>query len=1439
MADPHKRPDDDAPFNEASQDEKATPSAGRQKTTARGADSIPATAGPFPKLPIQFGRYQIERLLGKGAMGAVYLAHDLQLDRPVALKVARISKAGAAKLVKRMETEAKAAANVDHPQICKVYDFGEIDGIRFIAMQYIEGEVFRSYLSRVGRRREPAEAVRWTIQLANALEAAHERGIIHRDLKPENVIINRQDEAVIMDFGLARRSLGASDAGLTQGMVIGTAAYMSPEQAVGKADGIDYRSDLYALGVMLFEMLTGEWPFKGSAIEVMGQKFVQEAPSPLTINPTIPQALVAVCQKLISSKKENRYANCAELVSALEAIDLTSTSSREGVTDLASPGSSLRESRAFEFSVEYPDPDCSTPLARNNRPSMASVTRWLPRFQPAIDWWRNQPVANRGAIFGVSMVCLSLAATTLYIATGKALVKVETRARGIVVKFREKSLTTADGPTDFILAPGEHTLHIKADEVEFDIRKIRMRRGDNPPLIVEFVNSEIVTKLGDTELDRRPIFLDPWKSGTWQSVDLLDGFLGNRVEAIRGSCVQTDGTLALMESGEAEISFPTPFPNEYSISFEGIRTPSDPINHRSLGIVLPMQGRSVMVRIDSDDEDGLSGLVSSDRGGWVQSSLIPGQQLPDGETFHVRCIVQRDSIDVFWQGKRQIRWRGKPEMLAYTSNIRSSDPRKMTLVCEGPYAFTKLRVAPCALLDNQSVDLLKLVDLKRDRLQDAARKTDRGIEVINEKAHELSIVELPIEPPQEYVLNLTAKRTSSIGPLIVGVVVAGQPVDAVLDIGENEGGGLELVDGRIAMHGPTVIPRRHFSDGEPFELEFRITRDRIVAFADGRTLIDYPVDVTRLSRNVAHSKSIGMIVGCAHQSYEFTKFVLGPLRMTPRPEILVPGKTINLLSAIDTDRDTIQGKFRKLADGSLKTQRVDTAERLRVPVELPDEYELHASVESTGEGGDLILRLPAAGGRGALHIDGFGRTWTGLTADFQFAWNVTTHQGPLLLPGLHDLDILVSKTGVRFKCDQKTIFDWRGNPRRLMDFSWSSVPGEHNLGIGSVDSAYTIRKLELCPPSTLPPPFVAVKKPVDGDLLSILVPERDSIDGEWQFVEEKLISPWRTEDQYSLMHVPIPLPDEYEVSLSARRHKGLDALSISFPVGHGYAEVIFDGWHSRCNGLRRIDGIDADAEANVTRSLRKIFGDGLDHQVKIQVRREIRGRYSVRAFADDDEILSWIGYPSQLRGELIPQYDEQRDLMVRTWAAFVIDKLSYRELKGSERAEDTAARLVNVRRDLSPRTLLESKWPRLRKLSLKWNINWFGLPDNFGHLLSEFDDRANRPSDFKSSRGNLKIDYAEMEDNPLHRPDWFGFRATSSVTLPAGRYAVSTRSDDGIRVRVDGKVVFEHWTGRVTADGSYDSFSLSDGEHQFEVDYFEVGGGSACHVEFVRLEDRE
>jgi serine/threonine protein kinase len=479
--------------------EKESRPVAKSGDTARASDSIPVSVGPFAVLPIEFGRYRIERLLGNGAMGAVYLAYDSQLERQVALKVARVSASGSTNLIKRMETEAKSAARIDHPQICKVFDFGEIDGIRFISLQYIEGENLKTYLKRVGRRRDAAEAIQLILQIANALQAAHDKGVMHRDLKPENVMFNRKGRPVIMDFGLARRATGATDAGLTQGMIVGTAAYMSPEQAVGKAQAIDHRSDLYALGVMLFEMLTGEWPFSGGAVEVMGKKCVLQPPSPISINPTLSPELAEVCHKLIAPKKEDRYSSCAELVATLEAIDLTVADTLE-TTAAVEPSRVPSQRPLFEFVDDrLPDSNViSTPTRRSLFkivPSLACISDLVTRY------WKTQTAMVRMTLLGGSTACAMLAAI-LFFRNGDALVKVEIHADDVEVSFQNETLTVNDGAHQFKVKPGEQTLHIKSGDVEFDTNRFTLKRGENPAVTVELVDSEIIAKLGQREIGR-------------------------------------------------------------------------------------------------------------------------------------------------------------------------------------------------------------------------------------------------------------------------------------------------------------------------------------------------------------------------------------------------------------------------------------------------------------------------------------------------------------------------------------------------------------------------------------------------------------------------------------------------------------------------------------------------------------------------------------------------------------------------------------------------------------------------------------------------------------------------------------------------------------------------------------------------------------------------
>ncbi len=430
----------------------------KSSDTNRAADSVPMMAVSGSLIPKIFGRYRVERELGRGQMGAVYLAHDTELDRPVALKVARVSASGSAKLLKRMEIEAKSAAKVDHPQICKVYDAGEIDGIRFIALQYVEGEDLKKYLTRLGRRREPTEAVRLVVQILRALEAAHDKDVIHRDLKPENVMLNKKNEPVIMDFGLARRAIGSSDAGLTQGMVVGTAAYMSPEQATGKAEDIDQRSDLYAVGVMLFEMLTGEWPFTGGAVEVMGKKCVLDAPSPLNINPDLSSNLAAVCQKMIAKRKEDRFASCAEAVTALESINLNAHPFED--LSFADDASEID----LNLSIEPPPIPAQLPAARlsvSKKPAKSAkskkpVPKSVAPVSPSIqDHWSAIPSAGRWSLIGSSAVALMAFATIAFIpgTTKKAPSKNSATAETTEVKPSQESIAAlAALPTEKNLA---------------------------------------------------------------------------------------------------------------------------------------------------------------------------------------------------------------------------------------------------------------------------------------------------------------------------------------------------------------------------------------------------------------------------------------------------------------------------------------------------------------------------------------------------------------------------------------------------------------------------------------------------------------------------------------------------------------------------------------------------------------------------------------------------------------------------------------------------------------------------------------------------------------------------------------------------------------------------------------------------------------------------
>ncbi|MDH4349202.1 MAG: serine/threonine protein kinase, partial [Gemmatimonadota bacterium] len=261
------------------------------------------------------GRYAIERELGQGGMATVYLAHDLKHDRQVAIKVLRPELAAVIG-AERFLAEIKTTANLQHPHILPLHDSGETDGFLFYVMPYIEGETVRDRLTRE-KQLPIAEAVRIATEVAAALDYAHRRGVIHRDIKPENILLH-DGSALVADFGIALAASKAGGARMTEtGMSLGTPHYMSPEQAMGERE-ITARSDVYALGCVLYEMLLGEPPFTGPTAQAIVAKVMTEKPAPLAIRrdrvpPHVEDAVLTALEKLPA----DRFATAGEFGAAL------------------------------------------------------------------------------------------------------------------------------------------------------------------------------------------------------------------------------------------------------------------------------------------------------------------------------------------------------------------------------------------------------------------------------------------------------------------------------------------------------------------------------------------------------------------------------------------------------------------------------------------------------------------------------------------------------------------------------------------------------------------------------------------------------------------------------------------------------------------------------------------------------------------------------------------------------------------------------------------------------------------------------------------------------------------------------------------------------------------------------------------------------------------
>src|SRR5215475_460127 len=286
----------------------------------------------------KIGRYEIVGELGRGAMGVVYKALDPTIGRTVALKTMRLDVHGldAQEMVRRFQNEARAAGVLNHPNIVTIYDAGEEDGIFYIAMEFIEGTTLHELLAE--KHVLPTdEVVQISRQICRGLDYAHSNGIVHRDVKPANIMLTPNGTVKIMDFGIAKSGGQVTNTG----QVLGTPNYMSPEQVKGRP--LDGRSDLFSMGVILYEMLTGEKPFVGQNVTTIIYKIVNETPiTPRDLDVTVHPGLSAIVTKALAKAPDDRYQTGADLVRDLEHYKVAGPA-RTGSTAVVGPASAPPE----------------------------------------------------------------------------------------------------------------------------------------------------------------------------------------------------------------------------------------------------------------------------------------------------------------------------------------------------------------------------------------------------------------------------------------------------------------------------------------------------------------------------------------------------------------------------------------------------------------------------------------------------------------------------------------------------------------------------------------------------------------------------------------------------------------------------------------------------------------------------------------------------------------------------------------------------------------------------------------------------------------------------------------------------------------------------------------------------------------------------------------
>jgi WD40 repeat protein/serine/threonine protein kinase/formylglycine-generating enzyme required for sulfatase activity len=478
------------------------------ETIVSGVQAVPSRlSAKDGSLPQHFGRYEIIRLLGQGAMGAVYLAYDPSLQRQIAMKIPKFTDATSPDMSERFLREARSAAQLRHANICPVYDVGRIDGVHYITMAYIEGRTLAEEL-RAGRTFQPREIAQITRKLALALGKAHSAGVVHRDLKPGNIMLDPDGEPILMDFGLAYRE-ETDELRLTKsGMIVGSPAYMSPEQIDGDGAKIGPASDIYSLGVVLYEMITGKLPFSGTMMSVIGQ-IASKEPTPVgQWRPELADSpLARLCQKMLAKRPQQRPATMQDVAAALDyVLSGLPDQRKDGVIERKGDGEALPTDVADESLRRSVAPSLrsgSPPHVQLGSPVSLPV-----KFPEAV---LAQERRDRARMFLATTLILAALlglfgalAGVVYIATDQGTLEITSHVDNVQIEVTSedgvKVLDVDSGTTVHRLRSGDYKLSVAGDQTRLTLDKTGFKITRGGKVIVEAVMKGTATTIAEANL---------------------------------------------------------------------------------------------------------------------------------------------------------------------------------------------------------------------------------------------------------------------------------------------------------------------------------------------------------------------------------------------------------------------------------------------------------------------------------------------------------------------------------------------------------------------------------------------------------------------------------------------------------------------------------------------------------------------------------------------------------------------------------------------------------------------------------------------------------------------------------------------------------------------------------------------------------------------------